>query len=129
MKERNQALAAKIIPGFRKRIDALDVELLKLVGERFDIMREVAKIKHKNGVAAFLPDRVNEVRDNAMRHGRKYGIPPHFVQAMYTLMIYESCALEDVLMAKKKATKKAPAKAVKKKPAQKKPAKKKSIRK
>lgn len=104
MKERNQALAAKVLPTYRKRIDKLDKQLLALVGARFDIMREVADIKHKHGIAGFLPDRVNEVRDNAMALGKKYGIPPHFVQAMYTLMIYESCALEDVIM--KKAVKK-----------------------
>ena len=106
MKERNQALAAKILPDIRKRIDQLDRDLMKLVGERFDIMRMVAEIKHKQGIAGFLPDRVNEVRDNAIALGKKYGIPPHFVQALYTLMIYESCALEDVIMKKKKPAKK-----------------------
>ncbi|MBI1214725.1 MAG: hypothetical protein GC185_02775 [Alphaproteobacteria bacterium] len=122
MKDDNQAFIAKKLKPFRKEIDKLDAELMKLLGKRFGIVRKVAKVKIEHDIPSFLGGRVDEVRENAVAHGLKYGIDPQFVRTMYTLMIYQSCALEDSLKheAKQKASgkkKKAPEKKTAKKPA------------
>ena len=104
MKESNQERARQLLKPYRKQIDDLDDQILKLLGKRFDIVRKVAKIKAKHGIPSFLHDRVEEVRNRAVRIGGKYGINPGFMHALYSAIIYHSCSMEDGL---KKAAKKA----------------------
>lgn len=98
----------KVLKPFRKEIDSIDDQILKLLGKRFDVVKKVAKVKIKHDIPSFLGDRVNEVRERAAENGKKYGIDPQFLRTMYTLIIYQSCATEDLLKheAKQKKTKK-----------------------
>ena len=106
MKERDQKRAKVILKTYRKEINELDDQILKLIGKRFGVIRKVAKIKEKQGLPSFLHDRVVAVRARAMKLGEKYGIDPKFVYGMYTSMIMHSCILEDDNMDKIKAGKK-----------------------
>lgn len=91
------ALAAQVLKKHRQKIDKIDRQLLKLLGDRFDVVRDVAKVKIKHDIPAFLGGRVNEVRNNAVKLGILYGIDPDFVRTLYTMLIYQSCAEEEVL--------------------------------
>ena len=104
MKESNQQRAAKILKPYRKQIDDLDTEILKLLGKRFGIIRKVARTKIKYDLPSFLHDRVEEVRNTRVAQAKKYGIDPGFAYALYSAIIYTSCGLEDEL--KTKLTKK-----------------------
>jgi chorismate mutase-like protein len=91
------ALAAQVLKQHRRKIDKIEAQLLKLLGDRFDVVRDVAKVKIKHDIPAFLGGRVNEVRNNAVKLGILYGIDPDFVRTLYTMLIYQSCAEEEVL--------------------------------
>lgn len=106
-------LAAEVLKKHRRKIDKIDVQLMKLLGQRFGVVRDVAKVKIAHDIPAFLGGRVNEVRNNAVAHGKKYGVDPDFVRTLYTMLIYQSCAEEEVL--KHEAQLKAQKKAAKKK--------------
>ena len=97
--EAKQAEAAVLLKTHRQSIDDLDDQIMDLLGKRFAIVREVAQIKAKNGIPSYLSDRVIEVRERNAQKGQSLGIDPEFVRMMYTLMIYQSCAEEDKLMA------------------------------
>jgi chorismate mutase-like protein len=90
-------LAADVLKKHRQKIDKIDVQLMKLLGQRFGVVRDVAKVKIQHDIPAFLGGRVNEVRNNAVAHGKKYGVDPDFVRTLYTMLIYQSCAEEEVL--------------------------------
>lgn len=96
-KQDKAALAAAVLKKHRLKIDKIDAQLLKLLGDRFDVVRDVAKVKIKHDIPAFLGGRVNEVRNNAVKLGILYGIDPDFVRTLYTMLIYQSCAEEEVL--------------------------------
>jgi chorismate mutase len=100
MKESNQQRAAKILKPYRKQLDDLDNQILKLLGKRFGIIRKVAKAKAKYELPAFLYDRVEEVRNSRMAQGKKYGINPALVYMLYSAIIFESCGMEDEMKAK-----------------------------
>jgi para-aminobenzoate synthetase len=102
MKESNQERAAKLLKPHRKQIDKLDNQILKLLGQRFDVVRKVAKIKAKHNLPSFLHGRVMEVRRNSVRLAKTYGIDPQFAYLLYSAIIYQSCAMEDELKAKQK---------------------------
>jgi chorismate mutase-like protein len=95
MKESNQEQAKRFLKPYRKEIDAIDDQILKLLGARFKIVRKVAKIKSENAIPSFLHDRVVEVRERCAKLGLKYGIDPDFVRILYSTIIYQSCTIED----------------------------------
>jgi len=95
MKESNQQRAAKILKPYRKQIDQLDTQILKLLGKRFDVVRKVAKTKIKYDLPSFLHDRVEEVRNTRVAQAKKYGIDPGFAYNLYSAIIYTSCGMED----------------------------------
>lgn len=96
---------------FRGKIDALDDKIMVLLKERFAIVRAVGELKAAHNFPSYISDRVVEVRERNAATGKKYGIDPDFVRMLYSLIIYQSCAEEDII---KHARRKKLAKAKKK---------------
>ncbi|MBI3440380.1 MAG: chorismate mutase [Proteobacteria bacterium] len=102
MQESNQKRAARLLKPYRKQIDALDNRILKLLGQRFAIVRKVAKIKTEHNLPSFMYGRVMEVREKSVKLAKNYGIDPRFIYHLYSSIIYYSCAVEDAIKAKQK---------------------------
>lgn len=117
MKDAKTVDIKKALKPHREAIDKLDDQILKLLGKRFDVVRKVAVIKSENDFPSYISDRVVQVRERNAETGKKYGIDPEFVKMLYSLIIYQSCAVEDMLKYEKKQ--KALTGAAKKKSAQK----------
>jgi 4-amino-4-deoxychorismate mutase len=83
---------------FRERLDELDEEIVRLLGERFEVCREVAIYKRTNHVAMMQPDRVAEVRARYIAHSLEVEIPRDFTEAMFELLIGATCKMEDELI-------------------------------
>ncbi|WP_421779660.1 chorismate mutase [Kiloniella litopenaei] len=92
----------ELLSPYRRRIDDLDDQIMELFSQRFAIIREVAELKNKHDIPAVLQDRVDEVRERNAATGAEKGIDADFVRKLYTLIIDESCDLEDRLMGHKK---------------------------
>lgn len=89
----------KALNPFRERIDRIDSEIVRLLGERFAVVREVAEVKGAAGIAAVLPERVEMVKMRVAELGAAQGLEPTLMRALYTLIIDEACALEERLIA------------------------------
>jgi chorismate mutase len=98
MSESVERRAAAELADFRRRIDALDDELVALLGRRFSIIREVAVVKQTAGIPAFLPDRVMEVIRRSADLAPDHRLDQSFVAALYDLIVGESCRLEERLI-------------------------------
>lgn len=107
MKKSSPDFIKTTLKPFRKEIDSIDDQILKLLGKRFGVVRKVAKVKIKHDIPAFLGDRVAQVKERAAAQGPKYGIDPEFLRTLYTLIIYQSCATEDLMKHAAKTKKKA----------------------
>lgn len=83
---------------FRHRLDQIDDEIARLLGERFEICREVAHYKHAEGIPMMQPDRVEEVRGRYLRRGEEAALPREFTAELFDLLIGATCKLEDELM-------------------------------
>jgi chorismate mutase len=100
-----EAHGAALAPGagglepFRRRLDALDEQVARLLGERFDICREIARYKQRHAIPMMQPGRVQEVRARYRARGRAVGLPEDFTGALFELLIGATCKLEDELMA------------------------------
>jgi chorismate mutase len=89
---------------YRRRLDQLDDEIARLMGERFQICREVAAYKSAHEIPMMQPDRVMEVRARYLSRGADAQLPRDFSEAMFELMIAATCKLEDELMAADECT-------------------------
>lgn len=97
MKKIDPSQYKKVLKPYRRKIDQIDDKILKLLGERFGVIRAVAKIKIKNDFPAFIGDRVEEVRNRAVEQAKKYGMDHQFIRTLYTVLIYQSCATEELI--------------------------------
>jgi chorismate mutase len=84
---------------FRRRLDFLDGEIARLLGDRFDVCREVAAFKREHDIPMMQPERVIEVRERYLARGAEVGLPSEFTTALFELLIGATCKLEDELIA------------------------------
>ncbi len=83
---------------FRRRLDGIDDEIARLLGERFDICREVALYKRAHGIPVMQPNRVEEVRSRYLARGAQADLPIEFTGDLFDLLIAATCKAEDELM-------------------------------
>ena len=83
---------------FRRRLDVIDDEIARLLGERFEICREVAVYKSDHEIPMMQPDRVAEVRGRYLARGAEVDLPADFTGDLFDLLIAATCKAEDELM-------------------------------
>lgn len=89
--EQEKALMAP----YRARIDALDTQIVALLGQRFGIISEVAKLKAEHGMAPIVPARIEEVVAHARARAEKTGADPNLVEKIYRIIIDTACQQEE----------------------------------
>jgi 4-amino-4-deoxychorismate mutase len=83
---------------FRSRLDSLDDRISKLLGERFDVCREIARYKRAHGIPMMQPDRVAAVRARYLARGAEVDLPADFSASLFELLIAATCRMEDELI-------------------------------
>ena len=80
----------------RKRIDAIDTQLLELLAQRADCVHEVGEIKKREGLQIYAPEREQALLDELSRKnaGR---LPEKSIKAIYREIMSAALALEDDL--------------------------------
>jgi 4-amino-4-deoxychorismate mutase len=89
---------------FRKRLDILDEQIARLLGERFDVCRNVAHYKREHDIPMMQPHRVKLVRERYLARGAEVDLPEDFTAALFELLIGATCKLEDELIAQSTTT-------------------------
>lgn len=84
---------------YRRRLDDLDERIVSLLGERFEVCREIARFKKDNDIPMMQPDRVSAVRERYVARGAQHALPDGFAGDVFELLIAATCAMEDELMA------------------------------
>ena len=79
----------------RKRLDAVDQEIIRLFGERYNIRREVKQIKQTADLPVQDPARVKVVINQAVANAKNYNVPTDFATALYELVIDHSHKFEE----------------------------------
>ncbi len=82
----------------RRRLDDLDERIVGLLGERFEVCREIARYKAEHQIPMMQPGRVQEVRARYAERGRQAGLPDGFASSLFDVLIAATCAMEDELM-------------------------------
>ena len=72
---------------YRQKIDDIDRSILKLLGERFNIVREVGHMKADKNYKLFQKARVEEVLNNVEVLARKYNLSTERMRHIYIQLI------------------------------------------
>jgi len=83
---------------FRRRLDELDDEIARLLGERFEVCRNVAMHKRDHEIPMMQPERVAEVRRRYLQRGAEVNLPSDFTEELFELVIAATCRMEDELI-------------------------------
>lgn len=83
---------------FRSRLDEIDDQIARLLGERFQICREIALHKREHDIPMMQPQRVVAVRERYLQRGDEVELPADFTASMFELMIAATCKMEDELI-------------------------------
>src|SRR5690606_2725171 len=84
------------LPEIRKKIDALDEQLLKLLNERADLVHEVGVVKKAEGSAIYAPEREEQVLRSLIERSKEHRgrLPEKSIRAIYREIMSASLALE-----------------------------------
>jgi chorismate mutase len=107
-RDSREAEAAGLEP-FRHRLDELDDQIARLLGERFAVCREIALYKRAHAIPMMQPQRVAAVRARYLARGAEVELPPDFTAELFELLIDATCELEDELIAARFAEPEGPA--------------------
>lgn len=83
---------------FRNRLDELDDQIARLLGERFEVCRQVALYKREHRIPMMQPHRVAQVRQRYLARGAEVDLPSDFSEDLFELLIAATCKLEDELI-------------------------------
>lgn len=83
---------------FRRRLDELDDQIARLLGERFQICREIALYKREHEIPMMQPGRVVQVRERYLQRGSEVDLPADFTASLFELLIDATCRMEDELI-------------------------------
>lgn len=83
---------------FRQRLDAIDDRIASLLGERFEVCREIAFYKREHAIPMMQPERVAEVRARYLARGGEAALPADFTEQLFELLIAATCRMEDELI-------------------------------
>jgi len=83
---------------FRQEIDDLDTQIIEALGKRFEVCKQVAHFKKATNIPMMQPGRVEEVKRRRQELGLQHSINADFMLNLYSLIIQESCRIEDEII-------------------------------
>ena len=81
-----EAGAASLAP-LRAEIDAVDREIVRLLARRMGIVERVLSVKKREGIPAFLPERVEDVAAKVRRQAAAADLPPDLAETVWRSMM------------------------------------------
>jgi chorismate mutase len=79
---------------YRKQIDKIDLEILKLFAKRFEIVLEIWKLKRENNIQSLDKKRWNEVLWRIIEEWKKMWLSEEFVVDVWERVHEESLRVE-----------------------------------
>jgi chorismate mutase len=82
------------IDRLRQDLDDIDAQLVEVVGRRFGVCREIARVKQDQAIPMMQTDRIRFVKQRTAALAAKHGVAVEFVERLYDLIIDEACRIE-----------------------------------
>ena len=82
------------LENWRKQIDALDEELLQILGKRINIVKEIGRYKKSNGIAPLDKKRWQTVLKSQLSRKELLNLSQDFIKKLYGLIHEYSLKIE-----------------------------------
>lgn len=89
---------------YRNQIDKLDVQILELLAQRFEVVRDVGHLKSEQDITIIQSQRAQEVVDHVVKIAEEKNIPTDLVKNFYLNMIEEAHKIEFAIKDKTQKT-------------------------
>lgn len=86
------------IEDLRQRIDAIDKEIIQMLGNRMKISEKIGQYKKQNNIAVLQPDRWNEIIDKAMAQASPLDLSEEFISRVLKAIHQESINHQERIM-------------------------------
>lgn len=77
---------SKELEDLRNKIDALDEELLKLLGKRLEVVKEIGRYKKANGLELRDDERFKDLLAGRLKQAENLELPKELVGELYELI-------------------------------------------
>lgn len=84
------------LDSYRKQIDEIDEQLVKLIAQRMQVVGNVAKYKKAHGLPALDEARWQQVLANKQQLAANFGISTELITEIYELIHKEALKLENI---------------------------------
>lgn len=84
----------------RRQIDEIDRQIISLLATRFKIVSSVVDVKRAEGLEVRIPERIEEVLQNAVAEARQQGVSEDLVRTLWQEIIEETCKAEEGILHK-----------------------------
>lgn len=88
---------------FRRELNSVDEQIVRLLGRRFAICCAVGHYKREHGIPMMQPGRVAEVKERCARMAREHHVDAEFAVRLFAMIIDEACRMEDEIIDKARA--------------------------
>ena len=84
----------KDINSLRVEVDQLDEQLWEIIGKRVDVAREIGEWKRAHGEPVMQPKRYQQVLDQCLEYGKRYGLSETLIRKVMEALHEESVRVE-----------------------------------
>ena len=82
------------LSSLRKKIDEIDLAIIKLLADRMQVCREVAEVKAESATAVIQPQRVREVLTVRRQWAIDNNVDPDFTEQLFRILLAETHRIE-----------------------------------
>jgi len=83
---------------YRQKVDLLDTQIIELLSDRFQVIKQVGEYKKENNLAVFQPDRWHEVTESRIQAGMKKNMTEKFMKNLLFAIHEESVKMQEALL-------------------------------
>ena len=91
----NDSQSAEDLELLRGKIDQTDAEIVSLLAQRMEIVRQLSEVKHRNNMSILQIDRWKDILQSRMQQADKLHLNSDFVKDIFEQIHRESVALQD----------------------------------
>jgi len=79
----------------RTQIDDIDDQMISLLGERLELVKEIGELKRKKNLPVVDPEREDQVMQDRVLAGERHGVGEDAVRSIFDALIMESRRLQE----------------------------------
>ena len=78
------------LDSFRQKVNLVDAQLIKLMADRFQIIKQIGEYKREQNLAIYQPNRWQDVMESRIRAGVNKGMTEKFMKSLLFAIYEES---------------------------------------